>query len=396
MGSMTLVGGASTQSRGRRPLPPGAVEARTTGVSGVYEWVDFYYPDVVRKNQRLLSWIGGQAGLLFGAIPDTFDFPEIFDSVIDGNFLVHGSYGHATEYALADALGEVYDGHLTSADMMCRFFQSGGEACAAAVRIARAEIGRDLIASSGYHGAATDFAHEPYWLGYPKANLDLHRRFEFGDVVEMRRQSKRSACVMVEAPAWDDEEAIVSFLIACRETADEFGIPFIIDDVVGGFRFALGGTCERYGVKADMVCLGKAISATGGVSALVGRADLIGRLGEDVFYSTTFGGNPGPCSVAAATVRWLTEHRAEVYGSDGHLQTIGRALKDGLNALGVRCVGQPERSIAVFDMEEERRGWCSKMIERGVMVDRPFFPTLAHTLDDVRVTLKAAEAIREH
>ncbi|KKS89012.1 MAG: hypothetical protein UV64_C0014G0002 [Parcubacteria group bacterium GW2011_GWC1_43_11b] len=261
-----------------------------------------------------------------------------------------------------------------------------------------------------------------------------YRQFDFGHVDEMHlavrgylddgrpaysipgheyaalAATRSSACIMVEIPAWDDEADIATFLRACRSRADEYGIPLIIDDVVCGFRLALAGSCERYGVKADMVVLGKAMSATGCVSALVGRADLVGRLGQDVFYSTTFGGAPGPCSVAAAMVRWLVKYREEVYGKTtinqsinigeyvliepGHLATIGRALKDGLNARGVKCIGQPERSIVVFDTDDEWLTWCGRMIERGVMIHRPNFPTMAHTLADVEKTLRAVEAIR--
>jgi hypothetical protein len=84
-----------------------------------------------------------------------------------------------------------------------------------------------------------------------------------------------------------------------------------------------------------------------------------------------------------------------VYGKSGHLYTIGQALKDGLNEMGVKVIGQPERSILSFPSEDERLEWCRKMIGQNVMCDRPFFPTLVHTMADVETTLKAAEAIRE-
>jgi len=404
MGSIALAGDASTQSRGRRPLPPGAVRGMTIAARGVTETVRFDFGDGHHERRELLSWVGGQAGLLFGASPDLSQLP--FDALHLRE--THGSYGHAAEYDLVDVLGEVFDGYLTSSEMSCRFFQSGGEACAAAVRIARAATGRDAIATSGYHGAATDFAHVPMWTGYPWFNLELNRRFEFGDLsgllkavsgwsVNKNRDGLElapAACIMVEVPAWDDEQAVSVFLDECREMADKYNVPLIIDDVVCGFRLALAGSCERYGVKADMVILGKAMSATGCVSALVGRADLVGRLGSDVFYSTTFGGAPGPCSVAAATVRWLANPRAEVYGELGHLQTIGRALKDGLSARGVKCTGQPERSVVVFDTDDAWLTWCGRMIEQGVMIHRPQFPTMSHTLADVEKTLRAVEAIR--
>ena len=408
--SIELAGGASTQSRAWRPLPPGAVCGTTLAERGATETVRFDFEDGHHERRDLLSWVGGQWGGLFGASPDLSELP--FDAVHLRE--THGSYGHAAEHDLAAALGEVYDGLLTSDDMACRFYQDGGTACAAAVRIARAETGRDAIATQGYHGMHADFAHEPAWTGYPYENVRLHHRFDFGDTRAMRNAARRASCVMVEVPAWDDEAAIAEFLQACRDTADEFGVPFIIDDVVLGFRVALGGTCERYGVRADMVCLGKTMSATGCVSALIGRADLVGKLDGEVFASTTFGGAPGPCSVAAATVRWLAAHRGEVYGGEvidmtalgdahpqfiskenGHLRIIGDALKDGLNALGVRCVGQPERFITSFYGEADHRAWCSKMIGRDILVDRPFFSTLAHTPQHVEETLAAAEAIHD-
>ncbi|HEY4723719.1 MAG TPA: aminotransferase class III-fold pyridoxal phosphate-dependent enzyme [Anaerolineae bacterium] len=389
--SMLLAGGASTQSRGRRPLPMGAVRGVTLAARGVREVVRFDYGDGHHERCELLSWIGGQAGLLFGASPDLLQLP--FDALHLRE--THGSYGHAAEYDLANALGAVFDGYLTSSDMACRFFQSGGEACAAAVRVARAATGWDEIATEGYHGAGLEFVHLPAVLGSASPmTLPIQRLFKFGDVVSMSSSANGAACIMVEIPAWDDENAIVSFLQACRTEADRQGIPLIIDDVVCGFRLALAGSCERYGVRADMIVLGKAMSATGCVSAVIGRADLVNRLSEDVFYSTTFGGSPGPCSVAAATVRWLLNHHAEVYGAAGHLQTIGRALKDGLNERGVKCVGQPERSTVVFDTDEQWLAWCRKMIEQGVMIHRPQFPTMAHTLADVEQTLRAVEAIR--
>ena len=401
MSKMTLAGDASTQSRGQRPLPLGAIRGTTLAARGVRETVRFDYENGHHEQRDLLSWIGGQAGLLWGASPDLSHLSIRSETLRK----THGSYGHDAEYELADVLGEVFDGYLTSSDMACRFFQSGGEACAAAVRIARAATGRDAIATSGYHGAATDFAHEPGWTGYPRANRDLHRRFEFGETVGMWFASRSApgvrqgpdgytACIMVEIPAIDDEAAISAFLVKCRKEADAIGAPLIIDDVVCGMRLALAGSCERYGVKADMVVLGKAMSAIGGVSAIVGRADLVGRLGQDVFCSTTFGGNPGPCSAAAATVRWLTGHRGEVYGEVGHLQTIGRALKAGLNEHSVRCIGQPERSIVVFDADAEWLAWCSHMIEQGVMMHKPNFPTMAHTTTDVEKTLRTVEIVQ--
>ena len=377
--SMTLAGGATTQSRGRRPLPRGAVSARTIGVRGASEAVAFVYPHGRLEYKQLLSWVGGQSGLLWGGGP----FPFI-QSDPD---IAHGSYGHAAEYALADALGEALDGVFTSDALSCRFFQDGGTALAAAARVARHATGRRSIASYGYHGAAMEWAHAPALAGQPLDNA--HIQFEWGDTEWLRSDSAHCAAICVEVPPVPDAEAR-AFLAECRAACDAGGALFILDEVVTGFRFGLQGAAGRYGVKPDIATYGKAMSAVGCVSAIVGRRDLVDLLAEPVFYSTTFGGAPGPCGIAAATVRYLIDHAPQVYE---HLDTIGAALQDGFNALGLNCVGQPERSVLKFDTDAEWLAFCGAMIERGVMIHRPQFSTLAHTLADVELTLDYADHV---
>src|SRR4030067_530322 len=121
---MTLAGGASTQSGGRRPLPPGAVRGATIAARGVTETVRFDFEDGHHERRELLSWVGGQAGLLFGASPDLSQIP--FDALHLRE--THGSYGHFAEYTLADVLGEVFDGYLTSPEMSFFLFSLLGGA----------------------------------------------------------------------------------------------------------------------------------------------------------------------------------------------------------------------------------------------------------------------------
>jgi hypothetical protein len=97
------------------------------------------------------------------------------------------------------------------------------------------------------------------------------------------------------------------------------------------------------------------------------------------------------CGIAAETVRWLREHAGEVYGAAGHLHTIGQALKDGLIERGVPVVGQPERSALNFANDADWLAFCSAVIDQGVMLHRPQFPTLAHTIGDVEDTLTAVD-----
>lgn len=382
---MKLAGGASTQSRGRRPLPPGAVSAQTLSVQGARERVEFDYSNR-EHTTTLLSWVGGQSGLLLGG-PSPDMPPPIWSAIQRQSVDTHGSYGHAAEHALADALGDALDGLFSSTSLSCRFGLNGKDALDAAARVARAATGRVIIATDGaYHGAGEAFIHPPYPKGIPIDYETVIRHFTWGDVAGMRRCAKYAAAVCVDAPALPDNE-VGPFLNEIRKACDEYGTVFILDEVVSGFRFALGGAAEYYGVKPDIACYGKAMSATGCVSAIVGRSELVDLLDGTTFHSLTFGGYPAGCAVAEETIRWLKEHRAEVYG---HLRRIGQALKDGFNSLGLTCIGQPERSVLKFKSDADWLAFCSRMIEKGVMVHRPQFPTLAHTMADVEETLAAA------
>lgn len=406
---ITLAGNASTNSRGHRPLPPSAVSAKTLLTNNTNELVQFTYADGHTERRDLLSWVGGQSGLLWGGGP----YPiEIRDAIRRGAGVMQGSYGHAAEWALADALGAALDSVFTSNDLACRFYQDGGTPLAAAARLARHATGKMLLASVGYHGAAEEWAHRPSTKGIPDAAVNGHARFEWGDVDLVQRVARHCAAICVEVPPVPDDEAR-AFLQAVRQACDAGGAVFILDEVVTGFRLGLQGAAGYYGVKPDIACYGKAMSATGCISAIVGRADLVEPIGGEVFLSTTFGGNPGQCAVAAATIEWLTANQIEVYGGErrwgeldgagemqhhhearpGELRRIGQALKDGLASLGLTVIGQPERSVVTFPTDAEWLTWCGQMIERGVMVHRPQFPTLNHTDSDVDFTLRQAADI---
>lgn len=386
--SIILAGNGSTQSRGRRPQPSWSFDARslTEHSIGVRELVEFSRSECVDTRQ-LITWVVGQFGGLWAHGPYP---PEIMREF--GRWEIPGSYAHSAEHRLMAALDEVYDHRLTSDALAVRFFGAAGAACEAAVRISRAVTGRDPFASYGYHGAHSTFIQPPQSAGVPKVVQALKREFEFGDVAALDIAARGAACVIVEVPPTPDDQA-QAFLQVCRRACDREAIPFIIDDTVLGFRLALAGSSAYYGVKPDMVILGKAMSAIGGVAALLGRADLVNRLADDVFYSETFGGHPMLCSIAAATVRHLTYYGHGVYGPTGHLHTIGKALQDGFNELGVTCIGQPERSVVKFPTDAEWLTWCSQMIARGVMVHRPQFVTLSHSMSDVERTLEAAEKV---
>lgn len=381
MSACHLAGNASTNSRGSRPLPPGAVSARVLSAFGATEIVEFTFADGRVEQRQLLSWTVGQHGCLWAFSPPA-------DWLHKHAGRMPSSYGHRDEYELADVLGDALGGVFGGTDLAARFYQDGATPLAAAARLARHATGRWPIASYGYHGAGAEWAHEPASAGILKHDISHHWRFEWGEVERVRQLAMSCAAICVEVPALDDEAAIAAFLRECRAACDEGGAVFILDETVTGFRLALGGAAERYGVVPDIATYGKAISAAGCVSAIVGKRELVAPIGGPVFLSTTFGGHPGQVAIAAETVRALAKERDFIYE---HLRHIGAALKDGLNQRGIRTIGQVERSLMVFDTDADWLGFCSRLLDYGVSMHRPQFPTLKHRDLDVTLTLAAAE-----
>ena len=169
--SIQLAGNASTNSRGKRPLPPGALSAQTLSGVGARELTEFAYADGRRERRTLLSWVIGQHGCLWGHGPLPYELENVARQW-------PGSYGHAAEFELADALGAALDGVFTSPDLACRFGLSGRDALDAAARVARAATGRAPIAAEySYHGCGEAFVHPPYPDGIPQGYRDLSQTF---------------------------------------------------------------------------------------------------------------------------------------------------------------------------------------------------------------------------
>jgi glutamate-1-semialdehyde aminotransferase len=117
-----------------------------------------------------------------------------------------------------------------------------------------------------------------------------------------------------------------------------------------GFRVALGGAQERYGVSPDLACFSKAIANGMPLSVLTGRRDVMQLLERDAFFFTTFGGEALSLAAAKATIEVLRDRDVP-----GHLERQGRRLRDGVNDLArelgmgfVSCAGLPARTITTF------------------------------------------------
>jgi glutamate-1-semialdehyde-2,1-aminomutase len=340
--------------------------------------------------------------MALGPIVLGYDDPDVIAAVqrqlADG---VTFSLAHPLEVEVAETLAKI----VPCAEMV-RFGKNGADATTGAVRAARAYTGRDVIACCGYHGW-----HDWYIgtttrrRGVPDAVCRLTRTFVYNDLASLERlfaeHPGQIAAVIMEPVGV--VEPSPGFLQRVATVTHANGAVLIFDEVVTGFRLALGGAQERFGVTPDLACFGKAMANGFPLSAVVGRREIM-EVFDEIFFSFTFGGEALSLAAARATIAKLREKNVIE-----HLWRQGAALQNGYNALAreyglggrTQCIGFPPRTVLVFkdaagvDSLALKSLYQQEMIKRGVLTSGGFNLCYAHLDEDVRRTLEACrDALR--
>jgi glutamate-1-semialdehyde 2,1-aminomutase len=313
-----------------------------------------------------------------------------------------------------------------------RFVVSGTEACMSALRLARAATGRDAVIKfeGCYHGHADAFLASagsgaltfgtPDSPGVPAEVTRGTLTVPYNDLQAVRRaleqNAGRVAAIFVEPVAGNMGLVLpeAGFLEGLRALATEHGALLVFDEVMTGFRVALAGAAARYGIRPDLVCLGKVIGGGFPVGAYGGRADLMAQVAPEgpVYQAGTLAGNPVAMTAGDATLRALARP-----GVFERVEAAARALAEGLEAVGRKAgveVAAPRagtmlglwfarrapRNLAeakATDVQRFRR-YHGAMLARGVhLPPSPFeawFVSLAHGPEVVDHVLRAhAEAL---
>ncbi|GIW10828.1 MAG: glutamate-1-semialdehyde 2,1-aminomutase [Dehalococcoidia bacterium] len=224
------------------------------------------------------------------------------------------------------ALAELIQSAFPSIEMV-RFVCSGTEATMSAVRLARAATGRRLIVKfeGHYHGHADPFlvaagsglatANQPSSPGVPPGTAADTLVLPPGDYAALetvRREHGSELAAIIVEPVAANLGVIpppAGWLAQLRALADATGAVLIFDEVVTGFRLAFGGAQERFGVRADLTCLGKVIGGGLPVGAYGGARDLMELVAPagPVYQAGTLAGNPLAIQAGLATLRILQE-----------------------------------------------------------------------------------------
>lgn len=277
-----------------------------------------------------------------------------------------------------------------------RYSKTGCDVTSAAIRLARAFTGRNTIVCCGYHGW-----HDWYIgttdrdAGIPRSSKDLTYTFSYNDVGSVLAAiDDDTAAIILEPMVF--EEPRDGFLQSLRTICDERGILLIFDEMWTGFRIALGGAQERFGVRADLACFSKAVANGMPLSILTGRSDIMKLCEHDVFFFTTFGGEALSLAAAKATIQYLADNDVP-----RRIEALGSQLRDGLNSLiedldipYVSCKGLGTRTIVTFDGSVAdplvmKSFVQQEMIARGILWGGFHNMSYAHTPADVAYTLES-------
>ncbi len=297
---------------------------------------------------------------------------------------------------------------IPAADMV-KFCKDGSAANSAAVRLARAHTGRDLIAICGdqpfFSSEDWFIGTTPMNAGIPPAIRDLTVAFEYNELESLeslfRDHPGRIACVMLEAER--TERPRDGFLTGVQALCAREGAVFVLDEMITGFRWDLGGAQRLYDLTPDLTTFGKAMANGFSLSALAGKREImeLGGLRHDrerVFLlSTTHGAETHSLAAGMATMRVYREENVVEA-----LHAAGKRLREGVTEAAVELgiheffhtAGRDSNLIYVTrdpegrPSQEFRTLFLQETIGRGLIAPS-FVVSSAHSNDDIDHTVEA-------
>ncbi len=296
---------------------------------------------------------------------------------------------------------------------MARFARTGGEACAVAVRIARAASGKDTVLFCGYHGwsdwyIASNVASGSNLndqllpglkaRGVPASLKGTAVPFHYGNLKEFKQKLAerrgKVGVVIMEVQRYKDVD--VNFLREVKRLAHKAGAVLIFDEITSGFRLCAGGVHTLYGVEPDMVVLGKALGNGFPVSAIIGKKEIM-EAAQETFISSTYWTERIGFTAALEVIRqFKTEPVAK------HLSTLGHHFKreyerllrsHGLNASLVGMAPAPHVELVEKDSALLETVYTQEMLKKGFLASNLTYFSYAHTKKIVDQYLSASDEV---
>jgi len=369
--------------------------------------------------KEYIDYIGSWGPLIFGHRP-----PEIIQA-LSQVLEIGTSFGAPTEREVE--IAELITKLIPSVEKV-RLVNSGTEATLSAIRLARGFTGRERIVKFDgcYHGHGDSLLVKagsgvatlglPDSPGVPASLAELTTVLPFNDpsalIQEFEARGREIACLITE-PIVGNMGCVPprgDFLSILRDVTKSSGALLIFDEVMTGFRVALGGAQEKYGIRPDLTTMGKVIGGGLPVGAYGGRADIMDRIAPagPVYQAGTLSGNPLAVAAGLASLRRLQKENPF-----GRLESLGARLERGLIAAAAKAGVQIRVNRAgsmftvfftdrdVFDFDSAKTCDTQRfnrffhiMLDQGIYMPpsqfEAAFISTAHTETDIDRTIDAA------
>ena len=366
-----------------------------TLAKGPTQYVNGVAPKYLVKGQGCHVWdVDGNEYIDYnmgiGPLSLGYTYPVVDDAI--RRQLANGitfSLMHPLEVEVAELLREI----IPNAESV-RYSKTGADVTSAAIRISRAFTGKNKILCCGYHGW-----HDWYVstiarnAGIPECIKDLTYTFQYNDIDSLKRSIDDDvAAVILEPVVFEPPKD--NFLHKVAELCQKNGIVLIFDEMWTGFRMALGGAQEYFGIKADLATFSKAIANGMPVSVLTGKKEIMQVLEDEVFFFSTFGGEVLSLAAIKATIEEMRNKNVI-----SAISAIGEILKKGYNSIAkelgldfTRTIGYNFRTMVTFD---EKAGDSlhiksfvqQELIKRGILWSGMHNISFSHTIQDIEYTL---------
>jgi len=399
-----------------RALQPKA-HSLIPGGAHTYAKGDDQYPEqapgFIARGKGCHVWdLDGNEFIEYGMGLRAVTLGHVFEPVVEAAYKqmqlgINFSRPAKVEVDLAEAMLEIIDG----ADMV-KFAKNGSDVTTAAVKLARAYTGRDLIAICGDQPF---FSIDDWFIGttemnagIPHAITEMTLKFRYNDADSLRvlfdEYPGRIACVMLEAEATTPPTA--GYLNQVKELCEQRGAVLIFDEMITGFRWHLGGAQKFHGVVPHLSTFGKAMGNGFAISALMGKREIM-RLGgleheqARVFLlSTTHGAETHALAASLETIRIFRERGViEFLWAQGERLRALVNLSMAENRLDgfFELLGRPCNLVfGTLDQDHNRSQafrtlFMQELIKRGVIAPS-FVVSFSHSDADIDRT---AEAVYE-
>lgn len=372
------------------------------------------------EGKQYIDYVGSWGPMILGHA-----HPEVLEAV--AAVIKKGlSFGAPTpiETAMANRVCEL----VPSMDLV-RMVSSGTEATMSAIRLARGYTGRDKIVKfeGCYHGHSDSLLvkagsgmltlGEPSSPGVPASLAEHTITLNYNDIEQVRTTfaeiGQQIACIIVEPVAGNMNciPPLPGFLECLREVCDQSGSVLIFDEVMTGFRVALGGVQGLYGITPDLTTLGKVIGGGMPVGAFGGKREIMEKISPlgPVYQAGTLSGNPVAMTAGLKTLELiakpgffdrLTERTSELLtGIRAEAKAAGVAFSTnqvgGMFGLFFTAADQVTNfAQSMAGNQEQFKTFFHAMLEQGVYLAPSAFEagfvSAAHTGDDIEATIKAA------